>query len=187
MKILYGKKTILMPFAASDVPEWIRLLENEGYLMGQSYYDGFEDYLMNTFRFIQSGLYRVWTVYTKNLNSNKKIGFICVYDINPNMKASMLGIMDKEVAKGLPQRLKTEKLTYAEDSLRALIEHLFTDDWNFHRLEAYCFKSNKPPRKLAEKVGFKKEGELREYGELKGKYENVIAYGLLKEEYKHNG
>jgi len=123
--------------------------------------------------------------YTKNLNQNKKIGFICVYDINPNMKASLLGIMDREVAKGLPQRLKSEKLTYAEDSLRALVEHLFTEEWNMHRLEAYCFKSNKSPRKLVEKVGFKKEGELRESGELGDKFENVIVYGLLKGEYKN--
>lgn len=185
MKFLYGKKTVLAPFAASDVPEWVKLLEHDGYLMGQSYFNGFEDYLLNTFRYIQQGLYKVWTVYTKNLNANKKIGFICVYDINPNMKASVLGIMDKEVAKGLPQRLKTEKLTYAEDSLRVLIEHLFSEEWNMHRLEAYVFKGNRPPRRLVEKVGFKKEGELREYGELGGKFENVIAYGLLKGEYQH--
>lgn len=185
MKILYGKKTILMPFAATDVPAWVKLLEHDGYLMGQSYYNGFEDYLMNTLQFIHNGFYRVWTIYTKNLNQNKKIGFICIYDINQNMKASLLGMLDKELNAGLAQRLKSDKLTYAEDSLRTLIDHMFSEDWNMHRLEALCFKSNKPPRKLVEKVGFKKEGELRDYGELKGKYENVITYGLLKGEYQN--
>ena len=181
MKILYGQKTVLMPFSECDVPKWCELLETEGDLMGKTQYPSFEAYLMDSLQKIMTGEWRVWTSWTKNLNQNKKIGFLVVYEISDKLKCSVLGVTDREITKGLIQKLKEDKITYAEDSLRACLGFLF-NEMGMRRVGAYCLRSNKPPRKLLEKVGFKKEGELRNFAELKDELENVVIYGILKGE-----
>lgn len=175
MKILYGKKTILMPFSECDVPKWLELVETECDLLGERVHP------IESLQKILSGEWMVWTSWTKNLNQNKKIGFLVIYEIKKGFKCSILGVTDRDITKGLIQKLKEDKLTYAEDSLRTTLSYLF-DELEMKRVGAYCLKGNKPPRKLLEKVGFKKEGELRNYAELKEKLENVVLYGLLKGE-----
>ncbi|MCF8366905.1 MAG: GNAT family N-acetyltransferase [Bacteroidales bacterium] len=66
--------------------------------------------------------------------------------------------------------------------LKAMIAHAF-DHLNLHRLEAEVIQYNLAGRKLVERLGFVKEGCLREAKYFDGKYFDILRYGLLKSEY----
>lgn len=67
--------------------------------------------------------------------------------------------------------------------LRNLIAHAFFQ-LNLHRLEAEVIDYNQPARHLVEKLGFVLEGRLREARYFKGKYFDILRYGLLRREYE---
>ena len=54
---------------------------------------------------------------------------------------------------------------------------------NFHRLEAEVTAYNKTSQFLFEKMGFRREGVLREAKYYQGKYHHILRYGLLRPEY----
>lgn len=183
LKILSGKKVMLFPFADCDFEDWANLLKHEGEAMGQSFFRTFDAYLQFTMAQIACGAWQIWAVETSNLGKekNKKIGFIALHSYNEvNQSVSIQGLMNKEIVKGLIPLLKVkEKFTFAEDALRVMLEHLKNS--SIHRIEAECFESNKPPRLLLEKIGFKKEGKLADAGKKNDKFENIIVYGLITE------
>ncbi len=72
---------------------------------------------------------------------------------------------------------------YATDALRTVINYAFKD-MNLHRLEAEVIEYNEASKKMIEKLGFKEEGRLREAKYSKGKYWDILRYGLLKDEYE---
>ncbi|WP_244364778.1 GNAT family N-acetyltransferase [Paenibacillus cellulositrophicus] len=52
-----------------------------------------------------------------------------------------------------------------------------------NRVFARHFGGNPASGKVMVKVGMKYEGTLRQHAKKKGKYEDLVYYGLLKEEY----
>lgn len=70
----------------------------------------------------------------------------------------------------------------AKKALNTLLNYAF-NAMNFHRIEAEIFAYNKVGIALVEKLGFIREGILREARYLDGQYHDIIRYGLLKEEY----
>lgn len=52
------------------------------------------------------------------------------------------------------------------------------------RIEARTMPDNIPSQKILEKLGFKKEGTLRNYRIIRGKPEDVVMYSLVKADYK---
>lgn len=72
---------------------------------------------------------------------------------------------------------------YGTKALNAAMHYAF-DKMNLHRLEAEVYDFNEASIKLVEKLGFKKEGVLREAKYLEGKYYDIIRYGILKREFK---
>ena len=69
---------------------------------------------------------------------------------------------------------------YGEAALRKLISHGF-NDLNFNRIWGESFEGN-PATGLYEKLGFTKEGTLREAYYKNGKYINSSIWSLLKYE-----
>lgn len=63
-----------------------------------------------------------------------------------------------------------------------IINHVFKK-MNLHRLWGGCVNSNVGMIKLFEKLHFLHEGTLLDAKFLNGKYENVLMYGLLKNEF----
>jgi [ribosomal protein S5]-alanine N-acetyltransferase len=68
-----------------------------------------------------------------------------------------------------------------KEVLPVMIAHLFRQ-WKLHRLEAVIEDENESSIKLAEKLGFQKEGLLRESEMKNGKRINLFLYSLLKTE-----
>jgi diamine N-acetyltransferase len=57
-------------------------------------------------------------------------------------------------------------------------------DFNLNRIYLYCLEENSYAIKLYKKVGFVKEGFLREHTFQNGEFKNCIFFGLLKKEWK---
>lgn len=75
-----------------------------------------------------------------------------------------------------------QKQGIGNSALSELIDYVF-NVMNFHRLEAEIFSYNKSAIALFEKLGFVREGILREARYLDGKYYDIFRYGLLRHEY----
>jgi len=62
---------------------------------------------------------------------------------------------------------------------------------NLHRVSALIPEKNGFARRLAENLGFKEEGKIREIDKMEGEWEDFIIYGLLRREFlkeeKENG
>ena len=72
---------------------------------------------------------------------------------------------------------------YATDSIRLVVEHAF-NKLNLRKIYSGIVDGNGGSIKAFEKVGFKKEGLLREHFYLNNKYHDYLRYGLLRKECK---
>lgn len=68
-------------------------------------------------------------------------------------------------------------------ALKELLKMGF-DGLNLHKLYLHVFDFNKRAIGLYEKLGFKREGILRDMHFHEGKYEDVLYYGLLASEWR---
>jgi diamine N-acetyltransferase len=67
-------------------------------------------------------------------------------------------------------------------ALKIMLDHAFID-LNLHRVYSAPLEYNDRSIKVAEMLGFRREGTLRESAYKEGKYHNQIVMGLLKHEY----
>ncbi|MCF8241947.1 MAG: GNAT family N-acetyltransferase [Melioribacteraceae bacterium] len=72
---------------------------------------------------------------------------------------------------------------FGTNALKSIMDYAF-NKMNFYRLEAEVLEFNVGSIKLLEKLGFVKEGVLREAKYSDGKYWDIFRYGLLSREYK---
>jgi len=183
-KIIEGVKTILFPFKAGDFPYFFEVYHQTDKLklgelgkLGDD--ENIKEFLMFAFA---DGKIIAWTAYTKQGKASKKAGIIYLFDIT-NHSCSIHGIVDKTLLKGLAGKLKQkDKLTYAEDSLRAVIKFCFAD-MKRERVDTTIPASNRLALALAVKCGFRKEGKLRSYAECEGKMIDVVILSILKGEF----
>ena len=73
---------------------------------------------------------------------------------------------------------------YMNEALKALIVHAF-DVRNFRRLEADVDPRNTASIRTLERLGFQREGFLRERWHVGGELQDAFFYGLLKREWQH--
>jgi len=57
-------------------------------------------------------------------------------------------------------------------------------EMKLNRIQAITFPENLGSVRVLEKLGFQKEGTLREWGYFKGRYQDVYCYSLLRREWK---
>ena len=69
------------------------------------------------------------------------------------------------------------------EALRVLIPSLFVD-LRLNRVEATILEENIASQKLLKKLGFKKEGKLRNYLKINGSWRDHVIYGLLQNDFK---
>ena len=72
---------------------------------------------------------------------------------------------------------------YMNEALKALIVHAF-DVMNFRRLEADVDPRNTASIRTLERLGFQREGFLRERWHVGGELQDAFLYGLLKREWQ---
>lgn len=71
---------------------------------------------------------------------------------------------------------------YAEEAVRAVIDHGF-GELDLHRLTADVDPRNTPALRLVERLGFRKEGLLREHYRQNDEWQDGLLFGLLKREW----
>lgn len=74
---------------------------------------------------------------------------------------------------------------YGTDAMNILVKFIF-EQMNINKVKLNVFSFNERAVKSYEKVGFKKEGILRQEVFRDGKYYDDIVMGILKEEYLAN-
>ncbi len=72
---------------------------------------------------------------------------------------------------------------YGTDAMRSLIDYGFKK-LGLHRIYVYVFAYNKRSIAMNKKLGFRKEGVLRDGASYKGKFHDELVMGLLKSEWK---
>ncbi len=70
---------------------------------------------------------------------------------------------------------------YGTDALRAAIDACF-DAWNLHRIWLRSEASNERAHRLYARCGFVREAVLREAVYIDGAYEDIVVFGLLRED-----
>ncbi|PIC79003.1 RimJ/RimL family protein N-acetyltransferase [Sporosarcina sp. P18a] len=64
----------------------------------------------------------------------------------------------------------------------ALVDYAF-EEYDLHRVEIRCATENKRSRAVPERLGFKKEGVIRDGEFLYDHYHDLIVYGMLEDEW----
>jgi [ribosomal protein S5]-alanine N-acetyltransferase len=72
---------------------------------------------------------------------------------------------------------------YIQEAVRALLGYAFSE-LNLHRIEADVDPRNKASIRTLERLGFQKEGYLRERWKVNGEIQDALFYGLLRREWE---
>jgi RimJ/RimL family protein N-acetyltransferase len=70
---------------------------------------------------------------------------------------------------------------YATEAMRLVVDYAF-DQLRLHKVRTEVFDFNEASRRLMDRVGFEREGVLREEDYVDGRYVDVHRYGLLESE-----
>lgn len=70
---------------------------------------------------------------------------------------------------------------YALDAMQTYLKWLF-DVIGVHRVTLECYSTNKRAIEFYERIGFKREGVLREAVLIDGRYRDIFAFGMLSTE-----
>ena len=74
---------------------------------------------------------------------------------------------------------------YAGEAQRRVVAHAF-DDLGLHRLEADTHPDNAASSRSLERLGFRREGLLRERWEVAGEFSDSVLWGLLASEWRES-
>ncbi|MBX9348593.1 GNAT family N-acetyltransferase [Chromobacterium piscinae] len=102
-------------------------------------------------------------------------GICSLHGISAAHRYARLGywLADSHVGRGVMSQALTLLLNYA------------FEDLELHRVELGCAPENLRSCRVAERLGFKLEGELRDAQFLRGRFWNMRCYGLLADEWKN--
>ena len=106
--------------------------------------------------------------------SDKIIGECCLFNASEK---------DRRVEIGYVLAYDAWGKGYMNEALVALVNYAFTE-MNFHRIEAEIDPSNLASAKALERLGFQKEGHLRERWIADGEVSDSGLYGLLEGDWK---
>ncbi|WP_029333511.1 GNAT family N-acetyltransferase [Exiguobacterium oxidotolerans] len=73
----------------------------------------------------------------------------------------------------------------AQEAVQAVLAHGF-NEWDLNRIEALVLPDNTASQRLLERLGFKREGLLRQYEKTRGQFDDLYMYSLLQKEW-HDG
>jgi [ribosomal protein S5]-alanine N-acetyltransferase len=74
---------------------------------------------------------------------------------------------------------------YVTEAARAAVDWVFTH-YPTNKLYAYCDPRNTGSWRVMEKLGMKREGQLRQHALWNGEYRDKLYYGILRNEWEQN-
>lgn len=109
------------------------------------------------------------------VDGDNQIGYICATDIDyVNRKAQWGGIVIHEKFSGKG---------YGTQSAELLLSHLFFE-CNINTVYGYWRTDHTVSLKIAEKLGFKKDGVMRNFVYKQGEFHDAYLLSILKEEFR---
>ena len=73
---------------------------------------------------------------------------------------------------------------YATEAARAMLRFGFTE-LGLHRVHAHCIAENLASARVLEKIGMRREGQLRENKWMQGRWWDTLVYGMLDYEWRN--
>lgn len=188
--IIWGKKVGLFSFTPADLEHFVRLHweDKNGYMQKYCLKAMTEQEATKfTATMFLTGQIKCWSVYLKqnslkNLLDNKRAGFIYLTDFT-TFSANISGIMDTAIMKGLLKFIRHENYTFAEDTIRTLVQHCF--DCGLSRIETDVLANNRRALALDKKCGFVQEGIFRESFQMENQFYDTVFLSILKREFKN--
>ena len=108
------------------------------------------------------------------LETDKIIGTVTLFNLNFDNKRAEIGY-------GLDHAYWRQG--YVTEALDALLSYAF-DELQLHRLEADVDPRNLGSIRTLEKLGFQREGLMRERWQVNGEIQDALFYGLLRPEWE---
>ena len=106
-------------------------------------------------------------------NSGEAVGQLVTFDCDLRMGSFKYGLFFTEKARGKG---------YASEAARILLDYYF-NYLRYHKANVYIYDFNTASQKFHEKLGFVKEGILREVAYMDGEYHDAVYYGITSEEF----
>ena len=105
---------------------------------------------------------------------NRHIGNITLHQVDHHNRVREIGILIGDKT--------SQGKGFGSEAVRLIVSHAFMR-LNLHKLTTGMVQENAASQKMFEKIGFKREGCLRQHFYLDGKYHDCLRYGLLRSEY----
>lgn len=172
--MLTGRRIVLRPLEPEDLPQTLAWINDRSLLALTGPYApvGRRDQEAWFRRISTSRTDRVLGIRLRR--GDRLIGTCGLYDLHPVIRRADLRIrIGDRRAQG--RGLGTE-------AVALLLEHAFLH-LNLHRVALTVFAENARAIRAYEKCGFAREGVLRGDGFIEGQYIDVLAMGILQEDY----
>ena len=115
----------------------------------------------------------IWTWFVIEKKDGTKIGFILYFTNQPRGWMELgYAMLPSEMGKG-----------YGTEAVQIMVDYLFLTK-EIMRIQATTDERNGASQRVLEKVGFKKEGHIRQSGFMRGEWVNDCLYSILREEWK---
>ena len=101
------------------------------------------------------------------------VGFVITFDCDSRMGTFKYGLFLTEKAKGKG---------YGSEAVRLMLNYYF-NELRYNKVNVYIYDFNTPSIRFHEKLGFVKEGRLRQMAYSNGTYHDTVFYGMLKDEF----
>lgn len=173
-QMLKSEHVVLTPLTPADLPlmfDWIN--DREQVLFNAPYKPISEGQHERWFEAIQQRN-DVVIFGIRLLDTDKLIGSCQLHGLNWVHRSAELQIRIGEVS--------ARRQGYGTQAVRLLLDFAFKD-LNLHRVYLHVFSTNAAAIRVYEKVGFVREGLLRQAAHIDGEYIDVQVMGILREEY----
>lgn len=188
MNPVIGKKVILFEVQKVDVPDFAAAHREDkhGYMQAMNLSKMTEDEAKKYVMLLLTSLQMIaFVVMTKEGKASRRVGYVYINDLSIH-GCSISGLMMKDFAAGLARQVRRGKYTYSEDAMRTLIAWLYENFNKLDRIQADVVVENKLSLALVSRVGFKREGVLRNYLHLDDKAVDVVVHSILRREWRHD-
>ncbi len=180
-----GRKTRIRPMRPDEAPMvygWTADPDVRPFWGGSDHYNDLDDFLRHWEPHYLDGsqpeLGRCFTIEADSLSADRRSRTIGMINYNRVDTSSCSTEIDIVIgAPGYRDR------GYGTDALRAFLGFLF-DDVGLHRVWLATYDYNARARRVYEKIGFVREGVMRQSELVDGRWVDGVIYGILEDEFR---
>lgn len=124
-------------------------------------------------KYMEGGMFGDDFMFVMETKEGERAGFVITFDCDRRMGTFKYGLFLLDRFKGMG---------YGTEAVKIMLNYYF-NELRYNKVNVYIYDYNEPSIKFHEKLGFIKEGRLRQMAYSNGKYHDIIFYGMLKDEF----